>query len=78
VHPTRQYLGNLLIKAKKYREAVTVFQQDLVVNPNNGWSLTGLARALSALHQTAAAKEAAAKAKKAFAHSDVKIGAAVY
>lgn len=78
VHPARQYLGNILLKAKKYTPAANAFRQDLVVNPNNGWSLTGLAQALAGLQQTAAANAAAAKAKKAFAKSDVKIQAAVF
>jgi tetratricopeptide (TPR) repeat protein len=40
--PARQYLGNTLIKAGKNKEAIVVLNKDLMINPNNGWSLTGL------------------------------------
>lgn len=78
VHPTRQYLGNILLKAKKYAAAANAFQQDLIVNPNNGWSLTGLAQAFAGMKQPAAASDAEAKARKAFAKSDMKIQMAVF
>src|SRR6476620_7568895 len=47
VHPVRQYLGNVLLKAGKYAEAEKEYKEDLKINPKNGWSLTGLATALS-------------------------------
>ncbi|MFA6083834.1 hypothetical protein [Mucilaginibacter sp.] len=40
--PARQYLGELLLKAGRYNEAITVLNKDLVVHPHNGWALTGL------------------------------------
>lgn len=40
--PARQYLGELLLKAGRYNEAITVLNKDLIVHPNNGWALTGL------------------------------------
>jgi tetratricopeptide (TPR) repeat protein len=40
--PARQYLGNTLIRAGKSKEAIAVLNKDLLINPNNGWSLTGL------------------------------------
>lgn len=40
--PARQYLGDALLKANIYIEAENVFKKDLEINPNNGWSLTGL------------------------------------
>jgi tetratricopeptide (TPR) repeat protein len=42
MHRVRQYLGNVLFKKKKYTEAERVKKEDLKINPNNGWSLTGL------------------------------------
>jgi tetratricopeptide (TPR) repeat protein len=42
VLPARQYLGDALIKAGRYGDAIAVLQKDLVINPSNGWSLTGL------------------------------------
>lgn len=41
--PARQYLGAALVKSARYNEAAAVFNKDLQINPNNGWSLTGLA-----------------------------------
>ena len=78
VHPTRQYYGNALLKAGKYQLAESVFKEDLFVNPNNGWSLTGLAKAQSALGKKAAAVATFAKSKKAFAGSDLAITHAVF
>jgi tetratricopeptide (TPR) repeat protein len=40
--PARHFLGNALIMAKKYREAETVFLQDLKIQPANYISLQGL------------------------------------
>ena len=45
-HPARQYLGNVLLKAKRYKEAEQVYREDIRINPNNAWSLTGLLQAL--------------------------------
>jgi tetratricopeptide (TPR) repeat protein len=78
VHPARQYYGNVLLKAKRFNEAITVFEEDLKINPNNGWSLTGLTMAFSGKGQTNKAKETKRKANKAFSQTDVKILASVY
>jgi tetratricopeptide (TPR) repeat protein len=40
--PARQYLGNTLIRAGKSKEAIAVLNKDLMINPNNGWALTGM------------------------------------
>lgn len=42
VLPARHYLGNTLLKAKQYEEAEKVYKEDLRINPNNAWALTGL------------------------------------
>ena len=78
VHPARQYLGNVLLKAKKYPEAEKVFKEDLFINPNNGWSLTGLAVALEKQNKKAEAVKTKAEATKAFARADVKITDSVF
>ena len=70
VHPARQYLGNVLCKAKKYAAAAQVYQQDLQINPNNGWSLTGLATALAQQGKTAEAMKAKQAAARAFSKTD--------
>lgn len=44
--PVRHALGAALLKAKRASDAEQVFRDDLVKNPDNGWSLYGLGRAL--------------------------------
>jgi len=46
LQPARQYLGNTLLKDKQFAVAEKIFKEDLVINPNNVWSLTGLESAL--------------------------------
>ena len=77
-HPARQYLGNTLLKAKKYSEAEMIFNQDLKINPNNGWSLTGLSVALQMQGKKSAAKTIKAKAVKSFERSDMLIKTSVF
>jgi tetratricopeptide (TPR) repeat protein len=43
--PVRHNLGNVLLKAKRYKEAEAVFADDLKVFPRNGWALAGLHKA---------------------------------
>ena len=43
--PARHYLGNALLKEKKYKEAEQVFLKDLSYQPNNYISTTGLRKA---------------------------------
>ena len=40
--PTRQYFGAALFDAGKFAEAEQVYLNDLKINRENGWSLTGL------------------------------------
>ena len=40
--PARQFLGNCLLKAGKFKRAEKVFKADLRLNPSNIWSLNGL------------------------------------
>lgn len=44
----RLALGELLLRAGKPQEAVTVFQEELVERPSSGWALRGLAQAARA------------------------------
>jgi tetratricopeptide (TPR) repeat protein len=76
--PARQYLGNVLIKAGNYTNAEKTFREDLEINPNNGWSLTGLAISLAKQNKNKEAASAKALAGKAFERSDVKITQAVF
>lgn len=77
-HPARQYLGNVLLKAGKFPDAEGVFKRDLELNPNNGWSLTGLKNALDKQGKTKDAIAVDKALRKAFGQSDAKITAAVF
>ena len=75
-YPPRQALGAVLIAAGRFNEAETVYWEDLRRNPDNGWSLFGLAQALRAQDgrgdETAAAQ---ARFEKAWARADVTLTA---
>jgi tetratricopeptide (TPR) repeat protein len=64
--PTRHALGAALLAAGQAVQADQVYRQDLRHYPGNGWSLNGLAQALSAQGKKAQADEAAAQARAAF------------
>ena len=55
--PVRASLGEALLAAHRPAEAEAVFREDLARNPENGWSLFGLARALRARGRDATAGE---------------------
>jgi tetratricopeptide (TPR) repeat protein len=76
--PARQYLGNALIKAGKYKDAVAVFNKDLEINPNNGWSLTGLVTCYKALNNKNALAAAQKRLTDAWMIKDIAIGSAVF
>ena len=46
--PVRHNLGAVLLAAGRARDAEAVYREDLVKNPENGWSLYGLAGSLRA------------------------------
>ena len=64
--PTRHALGAALLAAGQAAQAEQVYRQDLRHYPGNGWSLNGLAQALSAQGRQAPADETAAQARAAF------------
>lgn len=78
VHPARQYLGDALVKAGDFREAEKIFREDLKANPNNGWSLTGLAKALLMQGAKKESLKVQAQAREAFSRADVKITSPVF
>lgn len=77
VFPARQRLGAILLALGKPREAADVYRQDLARNPNNGWSLFGLATALDALKDPAAA-DTWKQFNAAWSRSDVKLTSSVF
>lgn len=77
VFPARQRLGAVLLAIGEPREAADVYRQDLVRNPNNGWSLFGLATALDALKDPTAA-QTWKQFQAAWSRSDIKLTSSVF
>jgi tetratricopeptide (TPR) repeat protein len=71
-YPPRHALGAVLLEAGRPAEAETVYWQDLKQNPDNGWALTGLLRALEAQDRKDDAALVAARLQNAWADADVK------
>jgi tetratricopeptide (TPR) repeat protein len=71
--PMRQALGTQLLTAKRPLDAETVYREDLRRNPENGWSLDGLERALRALGRTDEADRVHERFVKAWARADFKL-----
>ena len=76
--PARQYLGAALIRSGRYIEAVEVFIKDLQINPNNGWSLTGLQTCYRELKNTKALAAVQKQLKAAWSIKDMAIDAPVF
>lgn len=70
-YPVRQSLGAALLAAGRAGDAERVFTEDLRRNPNNGWSLYGLAASLKAEGRDDS--DAARRFAAAWARSDVKL-----
>ena len=71
-YPTRHYLGALLLDRGNAKEAEAVYRDDLARNPDNGWALFGLAKALRAQRKAAAAQTDVAF-QRAWKDADVKL-----
>lgn len=76
--PARQYLANVLIKAGRYNQAIATLKQDLVINPNNGWSLTGLQLVYEQTNNNIALRIIQSKIKSAWKIKDVTIQQPVF
>lgn len=76
--PTRHYLGNALLNAGRYNEALAVLQDDLVVNPANGWALTGMQNAFENLSRSGDVLAAKQRLKNAWLIKDVEISKPVF
>jgi tetratricopeptide (TPR) repeat protein len=70
-YPVRQSLGAVLLQAGRAAEAEGVYREDLVRNPNNGWSLVGLAQALRAQDKGAEASIVELRFQRAWSRADV-------
>ncbi|HSB42786.1 MAG TPA: hypothetical protein VLK28_13200 [Methylomirabilota bacterium] len=70
-YPVRQSLGAALLQAGRAAEAEAVYREDLRWNPENGWSLFGLAQSLRAQGKGADAEDA--RFRRAWARADVRL-----
>ena len=69
------FIGAALLAGGRPVEAEAVYRDDLKRNPENGWSLFGLARSLQAQGKTADAAAVEARFQKAWARADVTLSA---
>jgi tetratricopeptide (TPR) repeat protein len=74
-YPARHSLGAVLLAAGKPDKAEEVYQDDLSRNPENGWSLYGLAQALDAQKRKAEADDVRTRFARAWANADIQITA---
>lgn len=68
--PSRQVLGAYLLKEGLAERAAAVYQEDLIKNPANGWSLTGLQKSLRAAGKPVEADQLIPRIEEAFAAAD--------
>ena len=68
--PTRHALGAALLLAHQSQQAERVYRLDLRHNRENGWALTGLARALRLQKREAEALQVDERVRQAFARAD--------
>jgi tetratricopeptide (TPR) repeat protein len=69
--PSRQLLGATLLEAGRFADAERVFRDELGRNPENGWSLHGLAQALRAQSKRAEADAVAKRFEAAWVDADI-------
>ncbi|MBX2922247.1 MAG: hypothetical protein KF746_08660 [Chitinophagaceae bacterium] len=69
--PARQYLGAFLLQMGQPEEAEKTYREDLIWNPGNGWSLSGLYHSLEAQHKAQEAKEIKARYLYSFSAADL-------
>jgi tetratricopeptide (TPR) repeat protein len=74
-YPVRQSLGAALLAAGRADEAEAVYREDLRRNPENGWSLFGLAASLRADGDGREAAAVDRRFRGAWTHADVKLTA---
>lgn len=71
--PVRHLLGAELVSAGQTAEAEHVYREDLERNPDNGWSLFGLAQSLDRQDRHQEAMEAEARFAKMWSKADIQI-----
>jgi len=71
----RQFLGAVLFSEGRFAEAENVYREDLKRNPENGWSLFGLAKSLESQNKTEEARKVKQRFQKAWKRADVSLKA---
>jgi tetratricopeptide (TPR) repeat protein len=74
-YPTRQSLGEALMKAARYTDAEAVYRRDLEQYPHNGWSMAGLAASLEKQGKTEEAMHLHHHFEKVWENADIDISA---
>jgi tetratricopeptide (TPR) repeat protein len=78
IHPVRHALGATLLKEGQAVEAEKVYREDLVRQPNNGWSLYGLGRSLQMEGKTTEAETVANQFAEIWKDADIKISSSCF
>jgi tetratricopeptide (TPR) repeat protein len=78
IHPTRHALGATLLQAGRAAEAEGVYREDLARQPNNGWSLLGLAQSLKLQDKNDEARQVEAQFEEVWRGADVMITSSCY
>ncbi|HKG22791.1 MAG TPA: hypothetical protein VKC34_12900, partial [Blastocatellia bacterium] len=68
--PTREALGGVLLRGRRYREAEEVFREDLKRNPKSGRSLFGLFQSLRAQGKRSEAESVEKEFREAWKYAD--------
>ncbi len=76
--PTRQYLGETLLQARRYDAAEQAYREDLAIYPDNGWSLFGLTQSLQAQGKDSEAESIQQQFKSAWQYADVQLTASIF
>lgn len=71
--PARHFLGAALLEAGRYADAQKVYEADLLANPENGWSLRGLANCQTKTGKTADAARTIKRLERAWNKADITI-----
>jgi tetratricopeptide (TPR) repeat protein len=78
IHPVRHALGATLLKERRAAEAEKVYREDLVRQPNNGWSLYGLAQSLHQQNKHAEAATFDTRFSEVWQNADIKISSSCF
>jgi tetratricopeptide (TPR) repeat protein len=77
-YPVRHSLGAAMVAAGRFADAEAVYREDLERNPENGWALFGLMRALEGQQRSDEASAVEARFRRAWARADVTLTGSVF